>query len=136
MSLLLIQKSKLIRYFLKRTIINEENGCWLYQGYLDAKGYAIVGVEGNNYRLHRLSLYLHGNFNLKSKLQAAHKRECKFKHCWNPNHIYAADQCDNMQDLVKTGGHKEANKTHCPAGHQYSKENTSYCRGRRRCKGD
>jgi hypothetical protein len=40
----------------------------------------------------------------------------------------------NMKDKVRHGTHHEVNKTHCPQGHEYTKDNTSRQNGARRCK--
>ena len=42
---------------------------------------------------------------------------------------------DNQQDVLRNGRNFWANKTHCPAGHEYTPENTYVCkRGKRTCK--
>ncbi|MET8378015.1 NUMOD4 motif-containing HNH endonuclease [Streptomyces microflavus] len=42
---------------------------------------------------------------------------------------------ENMADCLKHGTHPEARKTHCPAGHEYSPENTVVrVNGKRRCR--
>jgi hypothetical protein len=39
----------------------------------------------------------------------------------------------NVLDMVRHGTHNNARKTHCPAGHPYSPENTYTSSGRRQC---
>lgn len=41
---------------------------------------------------------------------------------------------ENMLDRVRTGTHHQANKTHCPQGHEYTPENTYVNGGRRTCR--
>lgn len=41
---------------------------------------------------------------------------------------------ENALDIVKHGTHHEANKTHCPSKHAYTKENTYMHQGARHCK--
>lgn len=33
-------------------------------------------------------------------------------------------QRDNIRDILRNGNHDQANRTHCPAGHEYTAENT------------
>lgn len=49
--------------------------------------------------------------------------------------LYWGTRSQNILDQVKHGTHNNASKTHCPAGHPYSAENTYLLkRGRRQCK--
>ena len=43
-------------------------------------------------------------------------------------------QSANMQDMLRNGHSKNANKTHCPQGHEYTPENTRIKRGGRMCR--
>lgn len=75
---------------------------------------------------HRISAaYYHGlDLNDKNQL-ALHKNECFNRRCWNPEHIYVGNYSNNIRDSLVLGI-KNANreKTHCPFGHEYNKENT------------
>jgi hypothetical protein len=35
--------------------------------------------------------------------QACHKPECKFKDCWNPDHIYIGWPSENVADQIAAG---------------------------------
>ena len=41
---------------------------------------------------------------------------------------------ENQLDSVRHGTHFMASKTHCPAGHEYTPENTRIYRGKRNCR--
>lgn len=41
---------------------------------------------------------------------------------------------ENQKDLVRSGKHVHARKTHCPAGHSYDETNTALNRGARQCR--
>jgi len=58
---------------------------------------------------------------------------CDNTFCLNPNHLYWGTNSDNSLDAVSRGRHKETKKTHCPQGHQYSKENTAVRDNKRYC---
>jgi len=56
--------------------------------------------------------------------------ECRHRLCCNPDHLEAVTAAENTfrQD------HANRRKTHCPAGHEYTPENTSIRSGARHCK--
>jgi len=49
---------------------------------------------------------------------------CDNPPCINPFHLRAGSQSDNILDSVQRGHHFNANKTHCPRGHEYTAANT------------
>jgi len=73
---------------------------------------------------------------IDSKLCVLHKNTCNNKNCFNPKHLYLGNQSDNLQDATKLGktGQHNRNKTHCPKGHEYTKENTYKNGNGRKCK--
>jgi hypothetical protein len=46
--------------------------------------------------------------------------------CWGTS-------SENQLDVVRHGHHAEVNRTHCPAGHEYTPENTRVRGGKRAC---
>jgi len=57
---------------------------------------------------------------------------CRIRHCCNPPHLDPATRKTNV-NRGETGQNM-ASKTRCPAGHEYSDENTYHWRGRRICR--
>lgn len=119
-----------------KTKTDSTTGCWLYTGLLDDHGYGTIKIERINYKVHRLSLWIFKKFDLHSEELALHSVRCPNRNCWNPEHLRAGDQSDNMYDAKFTGtfANQNTNKTHCKNGHKFTKNNT-YIRpnGNRTC---
>lgn len=58
---------------------------------------------------------------------------CDNKRCYNPLHLFLGTQSDNMTDAALKGLNHQTRKTHCPAGHEYTPENTRIYRNMRYC---
>lgn len=89
--------------FLKRILI-DENGCWLYQGYLMRNklgmGYGWVYFRGKNRGAHRASWMIHYG-EIPDKMFVCHK--CDVTHCINPEHLFLGTAKDNVHDMIKKG---------------------------------
>jgi len=59
---------------------------------------------------------------------------CDNKKCYNPLHLFAGSQSDNMQDAASKGLNHQTRKTHCPQGHEYDESNTRIYREMRYCR--
>lgn len=106
---------------------------WLWQGTIKDNGYGTVSYSNGSTYVHRLSLCIYLKLLYTDKWVACHL--CEYKNCWNPLHLYQGTQKDNLKDLVRAGKHYETIKTHCPQGHEYTKENTyNNPKGFRQCK--
>lgn len=107
------------------------HGCWIWQGSPLPNGYGRIGVR-------------HGKNNTKGQLVHRVAYEtfvgpipkgltidhlCRNKLCVNPDHLEPVTQKINNFRAPNYVG----NRTHCPAGHEYSPENTNTSCGRRRC---
>lgn len=49
-----------------------------------------------------------------------------------PENLAYGTQSENIQDAVRQGSHPMTRRTHCPRGHEYNEENTSYSFDRRK----
>ncbi len=75
--------------------------CWLYFPTTTTTGYGDIIIDGRVRGVHRISASLFLGLDLDDKnLQVNHKSICKYRNCWNPDHIYIGTHADNMRDLI------------------------------------
>ena len=102
---------------------NGINGCWLWEGFINADGYGQMRVGDKTMRVHRV---IYGLFHgaIPDGLQIDHL--CRIRHCANPKHLEAVTSQENT--LRGNGPYlsrqRNLAKTHCPQGHPYNAENT------------
>ena len=81
-----------------------DGDCWRYTGKHVGNGYASITYKNQSMRLNRfVAMVYHGMDRFDLGLVAAHKPECRFKDCWNPDHIYVTTQKENVADQIKAG---------------------------------
>ena len=92
------------------------DGCSIWQGYVNPKGYGTVNFEGTLELIHRL-IYTWNYGAIPSALQIDHL--CRVRSCANPSHLEAVTCQENI--LRGEGlAAKNAAKTHCVNGHDLS----------------
>lgn len=92
-------------------------GCWLWVAAKNHLGYASVYWKGATAVAHRL-IYRELAGEIPAGLVLDHL--CRVRHCVNPDHLEPVTQQEN----VVRGASANKTKTHCPQGHEYTKENT------------
>lgn len=110
--------------------------CWEWEGARDNKNYGQVSVTINGRQsrtgAHRISAQLLGGLDIDGVLV---RHKCDNPPCVNPNHLETGDYADNAMDSVVRGRNHNRNVTHCPEGHEYTRENTYMTpAGRRKCR--
>lgn len=99
--------------------------------YRDHDGYERVYVNGARL-VHRLiCMAFHGS-PASNDLQAAHRNGDNQNNM--PSNLYWATPSQNIRDVVAHGRNRNAAKTHCPARHEYTAENTFNHPSHRRCR--
>ena len=98
----------------------QPDGCWLWQGAITDRGYGCFRNREGKYRgAHRFSYEEHVG-PIPDGLVLDHL--CRVRNCVNPDHLEPVTAKTNSQRGL--GGRNNAVKTHCPAGHPYTPENT------------
>jgi len=108
----------------------DDEGCWLFRGKPAAlRHYPTFKVLGATVQVNRYMAILTYGQPDPIDLDACHT--CDVKPCINPKHIYWGTRKRNIQDCVDRKRHASQQKTHCPAGHEYTAENTHLKRSNR-----
>lgn len=121
---------------IQRSIPEPNSGCWLWDRKLTVYGYGVVersraGKRVRRDMAHRVS-YEAFVWPIPAGLDIDHL--CRVRHCVNPTHLEVVTRQVN---LLRGIGHtaKNAAKTECPRGHEYTPENTLRSRsGSRECR--
>lgn len=116
----------------KAKCIVDENGCWLWQGFLSHKGYGLTAYRGRNPSVHRTMFQIVHGVSLRTEQFVCHR--CDVRRCCNPDHLWLGDAGANNIDSRNKGTHYEASKTECHRGHPFNEENTYMKDGARACK--
>lgn len=91
----------------------QSNGCWLFMGATDEKGYGCMQVEADygmaSMRAHRVS-YLAFRGDIPEGMSVLH--HCDTPRCVNPEHLFCDFQAGNVRDMRLKGrddhfGHKK-----------------------------
>jgi len=113
--------------FFKKVKI-DKNGCWIWQGAKNEKGYGRFSVRCKFYFAHRYSWMLF-NHDVDSSVFIMHK--CDNPPCVNPDHLFTGDNNANVADKMKKGRHHSQKQLKCLRGHRRIPENCKiYGKGR------
>ncbi len=121
---------RLPRRFARRIVV-DASGCWLWTGTKHEAGYGRVRQRGRQVTAHR-AIYGLVARPVPSDKQLDHL--CRNRLCVNPLHMEVVDNRTNtLRGIGPTALNKR--KTHCPAGHEYTEQNTRVSKsGKRHCR--
>lgn len=85
--------------------VNQETGCWEWNGYLDKGGYGKMRFDGTQYRAHRLSHILFVG-EIPEGMNICHR--CDNPKCVNPKCLFLGTQADNIEDMQSKGRRRSA----------------------------
>ncbi len=103
--------------------IKPDGDCLIWQGHKHKLGYGQVQRQGKVWQAHRWAYLLeHGN------VPPCLDHLCRRRDCVNAEHLEPVTQKENLYRGVGTIAPINAAKTHCPHGHEYTKENTRHYR--------
>jgi len=97
--------------------------CIEWDGYRTPQGYGQKRFQGKTWYVHRVAwVEVHGP--IPDEACVLHR--CDNPPCYNIEHLFLGSRGDNMKDMAMKGrGRRIAFEiTHCPAGHEYTEENT------------
>jgi hypothetical protein len=112
---------------LSKAFINWETGCWEWTAFINQYGYGQIYAHGKYGRqAHRIAFELIEG-PIQDGLELDHL--CRVRHCINPAHL---EPVSHRENLIRIPGY--GTKTCCPAGHEYTPENTYVLRSVRHCR--
>jgi hypothetical protein len=96
------------------------SGCTIWTGKVSASGYGHFWAQGRHLIAHRVAYLLtFGAIEPGAVLDHL----CRVRACINPRHLEPVTQKENILRGEGLAAHN-ARKTHCPAGHEYTPDNT------------
>jgi hypothetical protein len=116
----------------KRTEVVGE--CWVWRGASNARGggkgkprdeanrYGCIQFRGKSRQVHVVSYLLFVQEPLPDGATDVHHR-CEVTLCWRPEHLEATTRRENLM-ASDTPARRNAEKTHCKRGHEFTPENT------------
>lgn len=112
----------------------DASGCWLWTGAEDGKGYGATrrGVEEGSRVVHAYRWAYEALVGaVPAGLQLDHL--CRNTLCVNPAHLEPVTARENWR-RGESPSAQRAREAHCKRGHEFTKRNTYYWRGKRICR--
>lgn len=107
--------------FWSKVAIGSPRECWPWQAGDRGNGYGQYWLNGKTLYAHRVAVELDGR-SIAPGLVIDHI--CRNRLCCNPSHLRIVTRAVNNVENSESVSAICAAKTHCPAGHSYSEENT------------
>src|SRR5438132_10142195 len=116
------------------TKVRKTESCWFWTGFVRPDGYGRIGVKGKQELAHRYAYEItNGSIPEDFKLDhICHNEDlncpggssCQHRKCVRPSHLIPKTDMENVRSSRVSTASKNAAKTHCPQGHEYSDSNT------------
>lgn len=116
--------------------VETPTGCWEWCGHVKPNGYGTIQIgRRNDGTRRRVHVHRVGYEELVGPIPDGHTIDhlCRNRRCWNPAHLEPVVMAENLRRGDGWSG-QNARKTHCPAGHLYTPENTIDCKPGRKCR--
>lgn len=111
------------------------SGCWLWLGVASqnkaGNWYPRIKIAGRLEMAHRVAYRLYCD-DVSDNEVVDHR--CENTMCVNPDHLSAVSQQHNVVRSRTSWAGRNARKTHCPKGHEYTADNTRIDGGKRYCR--
>jgi hypothetical protein len=102
-----------------------ENGCRRWTGAHTSKGYGHIVVRGRTRPVHRVAHEVWiGPIPEGFEIDHVRSKGCRHRDCIDPSHLEAVTHLENIR--------RKPQPSHCPEGHEYTKENTALWRRKNR----
>jgi hypothetical protein len=118
---------KLTELFWSKVDKSGPGGCWLWtQKTMLGYGAAYTGQHGRQDRAHRVAWMLSGRSLPRHKYGGlVLDHICRVRHCVNPDHLRLVLQRQNCLHNSESIPARNARKTHCKRGHEFSGDNVA-----------
>lgn len=104
--------------------VDVTDSCWIWTGSVTDRGYGSSKRDGRTVAAHRW-VYEEMRGPIADGMTLDHL--CRNKRCVNPDHLEPVTRGENVRRHTRL-------TTTCPAGHDYTPENTRINDGKRRCR--
>lgn len=94
-----MEQNQKLQNRIKGRVRVEKNGCWSWQGRLDANGYGRISYSGANHLVHRISLHAWQGFDLDPHMPVHHM--CANPACCNPDHLQTISTRENTAEMLE-----------------------------------